>query len=330
MRTCTPDRQIVYVDRMRAGWLSVVVVGWLATAATGEPAARQRVVLADLDPELRHAMEQSLAPWHLQVVVEATAPEDTAAAQQRADINTARFVVWRDADQLVVYDRELGSLERRASRNGVLDPPTAAAAALTIKTMMRLPPPADEPVALAARPAPVAAEPGSMVRLQAGLSTRVARGDTTAVSARLHGTATLRPWPAWGWRFGISGDGGSSTSVSRAGFKGAWSEWSLAAVAGWASVRGAWEIEPDVNLGLRRSKLDGTEMSAARTETATLMAVRGGLWVYRRHAPWTFGIGIHGDATLGAPTYTKLGAAAEIFRVPGVAVELGLGVGLDL
>jgi len=314
---------------LRAGWLSVVVVGWLATAAIGEPVARQRVVLADLDPELRHAMEQSLAPWHLQVVVESMAPDNTAAAEQRADIDTARFVVWRDADQLIVYDRELGSVERRDSRAGVLDPPTAAAAALTIKTMMRLPPPADEPIALPA-PVPVAAEPASLVRIQARVSTRVAPGDATAVTARVGGTATLRPWPAWGWRFGISGDGGSSTSVSRAGFKGAWSEWSLAAVASWASVFGAWQLEPDAGFGLRRSTLDGTEMSAARTETATLMTVRGGLWVCRRYARWTFGVGVHGDATLGAPTYTKLGAAAEIFRVPGVAVELGLGVAIDL
>ncbi|HEX7840230.1 MAG TPA: hypothetical protein VF469_22285, partial [Kofleriaceae bacterium] len=103
------------------------LIGW-SWAASAAPSPRRRVVLADPDPELRHAMEQALAPWRLDVVIEGPPPTDDGAARERADADTARFVVWRDGGELVVYDRELGSLERRASRAGVLDPPTAAAA----------------------------------------------------------------------------------------------------------------------------------------------------------------------------------------------------------
>src|SRR5262249_10223341 len=105
---------------MRASLLYLLVVGWLATAVEAAPMARERVVLADPDPELRHAVEQVLAPWHLEVVIEGPPPTDTAMAEQRADADTARFVVWRDGDELLVYDRELGFTERRDSRTGTL------------------------------------------------------------------------------------------------------------------------------------------------------------------------------------------------------------------
>ncbi|HSS01186.1 MAG TPA: hypothetical protein VLM79_29210, partial [Kofleriaceae bacterium] len=170
------------------------VLGWLAVA-DASPAASQRVVLADADPELRHAVEQVLAPWHLAVVIEGPPPTDTAMAEQRADADTARFVVWRDGEQLVVYDRELGSTERRDSRSGVLDAPTAAAAALTIKTMMRLPPPPEVPAR--APPAEPAPEGRVEVRLEAGVATRLASGDAST-SARLAGAVQLRPWSPWG------------------------------------------------------------------------------------------------------------------------------------
>jgi hypothetical protein len=189
-----------------------------------------RVVLADPDPELRHAMEQVLAPWQLEVVIEGLPPADTAMAGQRADADTARFVVWRDGEQLVVYDRELEFAERRDSRSGMLDPPTAAAAALTIKTMMRLPPP--PPEVKPPPPIPPEAEPGVELRLRAGVATRIARGGGE-VTARFGGAAELRPWSSWGWRIGVAGDAGTSTAVDRASFTGTWKEWAILGVLSW-------------------------------------------------------------------------------------------------
>jgi hypothetical protein len=304
----------------------LLALAWFAPAAAA-PVARQRVVLADPDPELRHAIEQVLAPWRLEVVIEGPPPADTAMAEQRADADTARFVVWRDGDQLVVYDRELGFAERRPSRSGVLDPPTAAAAALTIKTMMRLPPPPAEPPV--AQP-PVADEGGIELRVQAGVATRIAGGTSTAVTARVGGAVALRPWRTSGWRIGVAGDGGTATAVSRASFNGTWSEWAVLGLVSWTYARGGWELEPHAGAGVRRSALDGTEMGTPRSESATLSSVRGGVWVRRRFSRITVGVALDADRSFGTPTYSKNIGAAEIFQVPGMAVELGGVLAVDL
>jgi len=305
------------------------VTGWSLTRAISAPTARQRVVLADPDPELRHAMEQTLAPWHLDVVIEGPPPANAAMAQERADADTARFVVWRDGAELVVYDRELGFIEQRASRSGVLDPPTAAAAALTIKTMMRLPPPPPAEASAPSLPGSAAGS-GLELRIQAGIATRIAHGSDTGITARFSGAVELRPWAAAGWRFGLAGDGGTSTSVSRAGFKGTWSEWTILGLASWTYTRDAWEFEPHAGGGIRRSALDGAEMSTARTETATLPTVRGGMWVRWRVARWTIGAALDVDGSFGTPTYSKSSTPAEIFQVPAVGVEFGAVVAVDL
>lgn len=317
---------------VRAALVALVVVGWLAPGAVAAPAARQRVVLADPDPELRHAMEQALAPWQLEVVIEGSAPTDTAMAQERADADTARFVVWRDGDQLVVYDRELGFLERRDSRAGVLDPPTAAAAALTIKTMMRLPPPPSE-----APPAPLAAapEPGIELRLQAGIATRITRGATdsgsmTDASARLSGVAQIRPWADWGLRFGIAADAGTATAVDRASFKGTWSEWGVLGLVSWTHAIASWEFEPHAGAGFRRGVLDGAEMQVLRSESATLANARAGLWVRWRLTRWTFGAALDVDDSFATPTYSKTNSPAEVFQVPAIGVELGAVIAVEL
>ena len=239
--------------------------------ARAAPAARQRVVLADADPELRHAMEQALAPWHLEIVIDGAAPRDAASAQERADADTARFVVWRDGDQLVVFDRELSALERRASRAGRLDPVAAAAAALTIKTSMRLPPPPD---AAPATTVAVSPAPGPGIRIEAGIAARLAGGDAAALSARARVAVDVRPWPAHGWRLGVAGDVGTSTPVSRASFKGTWQDWAVLGVAGWSYARAAWELEPQLGVGVRFSILDGREANAARSEADSLDPAR--------------------------------------------------------
>jgi hypothetical protein len=310
--------------------LAVVWLGRLAGDAAAAPSARQRVVLADRDPELRHAMEQVLAPWHLEVVIESVPPADAAMAQERADADTARFVVWRDGEQLVVYDRELELLERRDSRSGVLDPPTAAAAALTIKTMMRLPPPPAELAASAGIAAP--AQPaGIEVRLQAGMATRIARGSESAMTARFGGVAQIRPWRSAGWRFGLAGDGGTATEVSRASFKGTWREWAVLGVASVTMGRGAWEVEPHAGIGLRRSMLDGTQqMEAPRSERATIPTARGGVWLRWRLARWTVGAALDIDGNFSTRTYNRLDTPAQIFRVPAVGVDLGGVIAVDL
>ena len=318
-------RLVPHLLVLAASIVSIVSPG----AARGAPQSRQRVVLADPDPELRHAMEQALAPWRLELIIEGPAPADASMAQERADADTARFVVWRDGEQLVVYDRELGTIERRDSRSGVLDPPTAAAAALTIKTMMRLPPPPPLDEAPAPRVAP-AAGAGIELRLQAGIATRIARSDDTAASARIGGGAAIRPWPSAGWRFGLAFDGGTATDVSRASFKGTWRDWAAFGLVSWTYARGAWELEPHAGVGVRYSILDGDEMGTPRSETTPLAALRGGVWARWRLARWTIGATVAVDDAFGTPTYTKISTPAVVFQVPGIGAELGAVLAVDL
>lgn len=326
----TRRRWIDYADRVVRGGLFVAALMWTAAAAIAEPAARQRVLLADPDPALRHAMEQALAPWHFEVVVESVPPAGIESARRRGAADTAEFVVWRDGAQLVVYDRGRDAMEQRTSRAGALDAPSAAGAALTIKTMMRLPPPpppeTPDATSVKAEPPRAAAD---RVRVQVGAAMRSARSDETATTARFALAAQLRPWRASQWRFGVAGDVGSSTSVSRASFKGTWSEWSLVATAGWSLVHGGWELEPYVAAGLRRSTLDGTEANDARHETAALATARAGAWVRRRYQRWTYGVGLAIDETAQNPTYTRASTPAVVFQVPGWAVEAGFVIAVD-
>ena len=315
--------------------LALIACMAFVRAASGAPLARQRVVLADGDAELHRAIERALAPWRLAVVIEGPPPTDVAAAQQRADHDTARFVVWRAGDQLVVYDRELGTIERRTSRAGPLDPPTAAAAALTIKTMMRLPPPPDPAAppgddgALMDDTPPVATD-DTWLRLDAAAVLRIAHGDQTDVSPRVVVALAVRPWRGSAWRLGLAGDLGPAVAVSQAGFTGTWSDWAIHAVIGRTVAFGAWELEPELAIGVRRSSLDGTDKAAPQTETATLADGRAGVWARWRTGGWTLGGRLDVGVSLSAPTYTKTGAAAEIFQVPGMAIGIGAIVSRDL
>jgi hypothetical protein len=316
----------IYPGRVARALAIALLAGWTA-AADAAPLAQQRVVLADPDPELRHAMEQALAPWRLEVVIEGNAPTDASLARERADADTARFVVWRDDAQLVVYDRELGTIERRDSQAGVLDAPTAAAAALTIKTMMRLPPPPppEEPA-----PPPAPEPSGIEIRMQAQLATRISQGGNADASMRFGGVLAIRPWVGAGWRFGVGGDGGTATTVDQASFKGTWRDWSAFGFVSWTYAYGPWEIEPHGGLGIRHSTLDGAEMGTPRTETATLTSARGGVWLRFRYLRATLGIALDADDTFNTPTYMKTVGAAPIFQVPGIGYELGAVIALDL
>jgi hypothetical protein len=168
------------------------------------------------------------------------------------------------------------------------------------------------------------------VRIQAGLATRVMRGDTTETAVQLAGAVAIRPWAASGWRFGVAAAGGTSTSVERASFKGTWSEWAVLGVVSWSYALGAWEIEPHAGAGIRRSMLTGDEMTVPRSEAATLATATGGLTLRWHYARWSLGATVLVDESFSTPTYSKTNSPAEVFQVPGVGVELGAVIAVDL
>ena len=88
--------------------------------------------------ELHRALDTELEPWHVTIVT-AHAPVDATDAEAIALANDARYIVWRERDDLVVYDRELRLAARRKTRAGAFDKTIAASAAASVKTLMRLP-----------------------------------------------------------------------------------------------------------------------------------------------------------------------------------------------
>jgi len=312
------------------------VAALLLVVSTGAALAAppDRVLLADPDPELLHAVESSLSPWKLAVVVEREIPADDITAHARADATGARFVVWRERDQLVVFDRGRDVSERRPAREGSFDAVTAAAAALTVKTMMRLPPPPPEDGAvIVAPPPPVDPLDHVEIRIEAGAAARVATGADQGLGGRALIAVMVRPSAEYGWRLGLRGDLGTSTTVDDSGFKGTWSDWALLAAASWTYERGAWEVEPWLGAGIGRGTLDGTEMSVPRSEHATLPTIRGGAYVRRRFAAFTAGLGLELVGTPTAPTYTRttMGMGSpSVFEASKFSVVAGLALAVDL
>ena len=278
-----------------------------------------RVVLGDGDPELLRAVETSLRPWHFVIVVDPDMPP--TAAKQRAEQDGARFVVWREADQLVVLDHDSGLVERRPATSGALDPTAAAAAALTVKTMMRLPPPSDELYAALA--------PGPLLRVEAGGG---ATYDASNAGLRVAAAATLQPWRDQGWWLGVIGEVGTADSIVQAGFKGTWATWDVLATARYAfRLAPAWTIEPHLAAGIEHSSFNGTEqMNTPRNDSAILPGLRAGVLVRFHVDRWSVAATVDVIGRVDTTTYIASHSSAEIFEIPTLAVGAGILVGTDL
>jgi hypothetical protein len=292
----------------------VAMAGGIAHAGSAT-----RVVLADPDPELRRAVETSLKPWRIEVVVEPEPPPDATAANERATESSARFVVWRDGSDLVVFDHDSGAAERRTAASGAFDAVGAAAAALTVKTMMRLPPPPEEPTPVVER--------GLELTFQAGFGARVSGGANS--EGRFQGVALVRPFLGLG--LGALADVGTQASIDSAGFKGDWSDWAVLGVVSWRLPIDRYEIEPWVAGGVERSVMSGLQNQVSRTEHATLAALRGGVWARLRLGRFGIGASLDVESTQGTPTYTKPDQArAVVFEVPSFGVVAGVIIAADL
>lgn len=315
--------------------LAVVVLATTSVHADGT----MRVLLADADPELQRAVKATLAPWRAEVIVEAEQhPSDTTHAQMIGTAQTARFVVWRERGDLVVYDRERGTAEHRAAPAGALDPASAAAAALTVKTLMRLPPPEQvamvttEPPIRIDTPPPVATsdESGALVRAQTGIATRMTRGDQNDFGARAMFAVMIKP-TRFDLRLGVAGEIGTETDVEGSGFRGRWRDWSVIGLASWSfALAPRWEIEPHVGAGALRSSLDGALGMTERHERETLVTLRAGAFVRRQLGAFSIGAALGFDATPGTPTYTRGGAGSKFFEVPPFALSVGAIFAADL
>jgi hypothetical protein len=309
--------------------LIVLLLVLVARFATASP----RAIVADGDIQLRAAIADSLRPWLIEVVAAPSAPADQAAATQQASDAGARYVIWREGAELVVLDREGDRIERRAAPAGTLDALAAAAAALSVKTMLRLP--ALPAGTIIEKPKPHVhhddAGDGVELRVSALVGERFEYGLDSNLALRFGGSFGLRPWRDAGWRFGAIGDGGGSATVDQAGFHGRWSNWSVLALASWdASLDDHWEVGPWVAFGFERSTMTGTEMMTSRTEEAFSPAVRGGVAARYRTGAWFVGGQLAVEGLLTNTTYTKkLDSSAQVFEIPRIGAVLSVIVGVD-
>lgn len=123
--------------------LSVVALA-AGVLSFGAPARSETLVMVSPPAELDSAVRASLAPWRVKIIVIDMAsgtPAELALTQG------AGFVVWRDRDELVLWNAGGGIGERRGIPPD-LDDASAAALALSIKTWMNLgaPPPPEPPI----------------------------------------------------------------------------------------------------------------------------------------------------------------------------------------
>ncbi|MEP6865860.1 MAG: hypothetical protein ABJE66_34895 [Deltaproteobacteria bacterium] len=320
--------------------LIVLVLVLIARVASAGP----RAVVADGDIQLRAAIADSLKPWLIDVVAAPNAPADIAAAMKQATDAGARYVIWREGAELVVLDREGDRVERREAPAGALDALAAAAAALSVKTMLRLPalPAAtiiEKPHRHVHHDEPVDPNEGVELRVSALIGSRFEYGLDSNVALRLGGSFALRPWRDEGWRFGAIGDGGASATVDQAGFHGRWSNWSVLALASWdAKLDARWEVGPWVAFGFERSAMSGTEtrtmpmpmmMTVPRSEEAFSPALRGGVAARYRFGAWFLGGQLAVEGLVTNTTYTKLDSPAQVFEIPRIGAVLSVIVGVD-
>jgi hypothetical protein len=313
----------------------VIAIVLVATsfALAQPPAAGERLVLADMDIELLHALETTLAPWKVAVVTYETAPATNDEANALAKDQGARFVAWRHEGQMIVYDVASGAADQQESKVGALDPADAAAAAELVKVLMHLPP-LEAPEAPPPRPTTKQAQPvpdgGLELRGQLGFGIRVTRGDDRAIGVRIDAVVLARPWLARPWRFGVAGEAGPTASIEKAGFIGTWRDWAVLGLASWTFVGRTREVEPFIAAGVARSLVRGVEDTMARSEGTTMPLFRAGGWVRWHLGRWSVGGALSIDVTPTAPAFARRVDDGTLYQVSQSAIAFGLFGAADL
>lgn len=282
-------------------------------------AAETRVALVDPAPNVLDAVSVALSAWGLRVISISSThlPADlaaaTAMARDLAREHDAGAVAWLASPQgastsLWLYDAQTEQMMvRPLSQAPPFDDASAAALALTVKTLLRsttvAPPqerlaqpaattapsgattPPSTPIpappaasasgapppastSVAAPPAGVPATPSHAWRAEAVALARLPTG--TSASAAPRASLGVGWWPRW-WRehlgFGLEARAGTSLDVTGARFAGSFSDTSVALTA-----RGAVAIRPlwlEVAAGpsLEITSLTGAEIATGRTSS---------------------------------------------------------------
>lgn len=245
-------------------------------------AAARDVILIGGGKELREAVSVVLNPWNLHVVPSEapTPPADVTRATKEAHTlavqGSAAGVVWIGDRALVVYDAESDQLVSRAlAQLPPYDAPTAAAIALSVKTLLRSStvapveerigaeaaikpsPPEPEPRIDVIRP-PAPERPMSFVSIDVGGAVRAVAADADA-RVSIGGAF-------WAGRFGtgIALKIGPGLGVEEPRFRGHFDEITIAPSLRYRQPLADWlRVEPRFGASVHATRIEGVALTTS-------------------------------------------------------------------
>jgi hypothetical protein len=218
-------------------------------------AALVRVVLVAPPAALESAVRAALAPWRVVIIIESAAPpRDAADAAVIAERTRASAVAWVAPGWMLIFEPGAAELVVRPADD--MDDATAASLALTLKTLLRLPPLPPEPEPEPPAPAPVAVVTRAPPRrppwrLGAGAGLRVRSAGS---EPRLSVTGQRRLGPI---ALAVGGSLGSGHDIASASFRGTWDETVVRAALLLPLERGRWRLAPGVGVSWHQAALVG-------------------------------------------------------------------------
>jgi hypothetical protein len=312
---------------VRAALVGVMVMlAASAPARADEQPAPVRVVLLGPPGELEAAVRAALAPWRVVILVEPPViPGDIGAAAAIADQHQANAVAWVDRGSLVVFEHSEPELVRRPAEP--LDEATAASLALTLKTLLRLPPepppPPPEPALVA--PAPAVAAPAATPprprpwRVTAAVGARLRSAGTLEPRLTVRGERALGPVAA-----ALSLAVGTGVDVDSADYRGTWTDSAAGAALVVPVAVGSWRIAAGPGLSVHRTVIDGEfqgnggDGEATRTETN--LGIDGELEVARGWGPISAGVRL--GASFVPYRQDFLTRGSNVFEVSPLELEI--------
>ncbi len=254
------------VRRLVAAFVLLVV----ALSASPAHAARRRVVLVNADPQLLRAVVVTLTAWDLDVVSHAaTSPGATLPDAERRAVDLSRelsadVLAWisvgKDEAVLWIFDTDTKQIGSRVlSDRPPFDEASAAAVALSLKTLLRSSIVAPEPERFGATPF-VRSQP-TWFRAEVTGGARLFPRDT----AELRGGFGLSFWPRAFDEllgFGAVVSVGPGASVDNASFSGRYSDIAISpSLRSTAHFGDRFVLEPALGASLHLTSIDGTAVA---------------------------------------------------------------------
>ncbi len=268
--------------------LRLVLLGLLTCVAPSVACAQaspQRVVLVDADAELLRAVRSSLAPWGVDIVsVDGDVPPGSMplAAESGRAIALERHadaVVWisdgSSGAALWVYDaRAERSLARELTAAPPFDPPTAAAVALTLKTLLL-----HSTVApVRERAAPPAPPPARIVHVELGGGLVAFATSPADAEPRVSLAASVWPTELSGiLGFSLGARTGPGVAFQTADASGRWTSTLVTVGVRARLVLGMFDIGAGIEAGLAITTLEA-ELAASRQAHVLRAAFGGAGW----------------------------------------------------